>query len=437
MEVIRDGDGWTADFRFPSDRAAWGFLRSPLTEAGGIPWRPQSWTVETPGISLQRRGHYDLLAAAPGRQVPRNVRIRFSPFPGRMAADYDPAIVMTDGSVALYSEQFDSFPLNDPADAETYPADAGAAPLLPHTTRVTFRDQNGLLLHAGRRRPQVTIDDDSGSFILFGPASPVSTEGAALIVDPQLPVWLNDMLRRSAAPLLNLYAERLGPGPERKPTIIVGWAGTGGHFSMGGGTLPGTIVMRFEGAGLLEPNPETGRTSLWFIAHEAAHFWLGETVRYASPRDGWITEGGADLLAMRAISSVDRNYDPLPQLQKSVEDCAALTRGRGVADAIERAEHRAYYACGALFALVAEAAGGEPFFDFVRALIAQHREDGVVTRSDWLDELDRRSGGNALRGRIERLIDHGSDHPAADIAALLRAAGIPFRPGADGIPVLT
>jgi hypothetical protein len=53
----------------------------------------------------------------------------------------------------------------------------------------------------------------------------------------------------------------------------------------------------------------------------------------------------------------------------------ALTAGRGVASASERNEHRAYYACGALFGLVAEAASHRPFAEFVRRLIAENRAD--------------------------------------------------------------
>ena len=39
-------------------------------------------------------------------------------------------------------------------------------------------------------------------------------------------------------------------------------------------------------------------------------------------------------------------------LQSAVDDCASLTAGRGIASAEQRNEHRAYYACGALFGLV-------------------------------------------------------------------------------------
>src|SRR6185503_13160088 len=103
-------------------------------------------------------------------------------------------------------------------------------------------------------------------------------------------------------------------------------------------------VMTYEGAGVLEENARTRGSGLWFIAHESAHFWLGQAVHYDTARQSWITEGGADLLAIRTVPQVDPTYDWRGALQKEVDDCAALSAGRGIASALERNEYRAYYA---------------------------------------------------------------------------------------------
>ena len=159
--------------------------------------------------------------------------------------------------------------------------------------------------------------------------------------------------------------------------------------SMSGSVLPGLIVMNFEGSGITEPNDEIRERSLWFIAHEAAHFWLGQTVRYEFARDAWITEGGADLMAVRALKALDPAYDDRKALQEEVDDCVTLSQGRGVAEAGERGEHRAYYACGAVFAMAAEGAqkrrDGGDWFDFLRPVLAANRDDGVLSRGEWLD----------------------------------------------------
>ena len=123
-------------------------------------------------------------------------------------------------------------------------------------------------------------------------------------------------------------------------------------------------------------------------------------------------------------------------LQSALDDCAALTLRRGVASAEERGEHRAYYACGAVFGLVTETASHRPFSDFVRGLIEANRVDRVVTREEWLAALDQATGDPALSAAIARLIDRGADDPKAALADLLRRAGIAFTLADDGSPRL-
>jgi len=102
-----------------------------------------------------------------------------------------------------------------------------------------------------------------------------------------------------------------------------------------------------------------------------------------------------------------------------------------VAEAGERGEHRAYYACGAVFAMAAEAAqkrrDGGDWFDFLRPVLAANREDGVLSRAEWLDALTRVSGDPSLAPILDRMLDQGAADPAAVIADLFRRTGVPHR----------
>jgi hypothetical protein len=160
-------------------------------------------------------------------------------------------------------------------------------------------------------------------------------------------------------------------------------------------------------------------------------------VRYAVSRDAWIMEGGADLIAARAVAAMDPAYDQRAFLNAAIADCARLSAGRGIADAEQRGEHRAYYACGAVFGLVAEGASQRPFERFVRALIDANRADGVLTRAEWLAELDRVSGDPSLSRDIGQMLDAGAQDPKAAIGSLFRRAGVRFTLGEDGTPRLT
>ena len=195
---------------------------------------------------------------------------------------------------------------------------------------------------------------------------------------------------------------------------------------MTGSVLPNLLAMTFEGEGVLRENAGLRDHALWFIAHEAAHFWLGDAVVYEYSRDSWITEGGADLLAFRIVAEVDPHYDWRGELQKAIDDCVRLSTGQGVASAEDRGEQRAYYACGVVFGLVAEAASRRPFGAFVRRLVDANRADRVLTRGEWLAGLDRVSHDPSLSADIARLLDQGAPDPAALIASLFTRAGMRY-----------
>ena len=92
--------------------------------------------------------------AFPSRPVPRRVRIRFVPTAERMAGDYDPSLVFSDGAVALYSRQFDAFPTDDLAAIPRF-RPGGNLPW--STARVTYRDRAGPVLAGGVRRAAGTV----------------------------------------------------------------------------------------------------------------------------------------------------------------------------------------------------------------------------------------------------------------------------------------
>jgi hypothetical protein len=437
VDVTRHGDNWTADFHLDRPAPVWVFVRSSVTRDGALPWRAHDWIVETPGVRLERRGRYDVLVGENGTAVPAEVRLRFRPFAHDLLADSAPALAFSTGAVALFSRQFDLFALPDAAAAEQLPADLSTA-TIPYTrTRATFRDEGGPILHAGRRVPSVSLDDEDGTYVLFGPAEPVVSYGIATIIDPALPSWIRDALTNATPAILGRLAAALGPPPGTEPMLMVSWAGpTPRRVSMTGSVLPNLLQMTFEGEGVLRDNAGLRDHALWFIAHESAHFWLGEAVVYQYARDQWITEGGADLLAFRIVSEVDPAYDGRAELQKAIDDCVRLSTGHGVAGAEERNEQRAYYACGVVFGLVAEAASHRPFGAFVRRLVDENRADRVLTRGEWLAGLDRVSRDPSLSADIARLLDQGAPDPAALIASLFTRAGVRYALAENGRPRL-
>ncbi|MFN3836968.1 MAG: hypothetical protein ACK4MI_04560 [Brevundimonas sp.] len=429
VSVTRQGDHLSVDYRFGRDAVVWAFMDSALEADTRQPWRPRQWTVQTPGVVMERRGHYDIIRSTDGGPVPREVRFRVKPQAVDLEAEY-PTLLFSNGAVALPTRQLDVFALPSAEAAQDVPDDLNRVRLDGGPSRVTWRDDSGPVLFNGHRRDDLTTTDER-SYVLLGDATVTPGQGLSTVIDPNLPPWIGQEIRDFAPHVGQFYRDRLGaPGSGGDtPIVMVAWNGpTEQMTSMGGSVLPGLIVMAFEGRGVMTPQPEILERSRWFIGHEGAHFWLGQTVRYQFADEAWITEGGADLMAVRALKSLDANYDARAELQSEVDDCTDLAK-RPVAQAGARGEHRAYYACGAVFALAAEGAqrqrtGGD-WFDFLKPLLRQ--PDGVLSREEWLSALTRVSRDPSLRGDVERLLDQGAADPSAVIARLFQRTGVAFR----------
>ena len=435
VEVTRRGDTWSAEYFFDRRVTAWVFPRSDVTRAGGKPWRQDSWIVETSGVRLERRGRYDLLTAVQG-ELPRRVSLRFRPLAEGLRADYAPALKFSDGSVALYIGQFDCFPMDSMKAVGNLPSDLNNHPRPAADIRFVFRDLAGSVLLEGRRAA-VTETLINNTYVLFGGARAIETPDMVAILDPQLPEWIKESLARSVPVLISRYTQELGRLRDLRPTLMANWAGpTPRIVSRRGSVLRGLITLTYEGSGMLEESATQRQQGLWFIAHEAAHFWLGQTVGYEYARDAWITEGGAELLAFRSVADADPDYDPRPDINRAIADCIEFTRERGVESARDRGEHRAYYACGTVFGLVAEAGSGRSFYRFVRQLVDQNRADGLVSRAEWLAALDAATRKPALSRDIAQLLDRGAYDPGVFITDLLVRAGVNIETDVSGPPTL-
>lgn len=426
--VTRDGSNWRADYVFDREASAWAFYNSSNLNGSRQPWRTRDWVAITPGLSLERLAGLDVLKMRDGSPMPRRISLSLTPRGDNLEADY-PVLLFTDGSVAMFTGAFDVFPI--------------ASSNLPHLTaeeiadsrrqganaRISWTDTAGPVLVHGQRMENGETHDGN-AYVLFGRTQTNESERLVTVVDPELPVWIANSIETFSPRVADYYAMKLGPGQTDRPTIMATWYGpTEGTTTYGGSVLPGLIVMTFEGQELLSPSEGVLSDNRWFIAHEAAHFWLGQTVRAERSRESWITEGGADLLAVRAMQALDPGFDALEMLQKEVDDCVRLG-DRPVAGAGQRGDHRAYYACGAVLAMAAEAlqykATGGDWFDYLQPLIADNRASGVLHRTAWLTRLSSLSDDTALAKDIDVFLDNGNPDAAGFIASLFDRTGVNY-----------
>ena len=431
--LTRQADGsWLLDYRFRRKAPAWFFLRSFPT-LDGTSWRLGSWTVETPGVTLERLGNYDVIAGK--RAALKQVRIRIKPYGLSLKADYTPFLQFSDGGTAVYDAHYGLVPLKAAEDAATLPSDLNDLHIENPRGTLAIANPGGTMLYRGATTANVTHADfeGSGAYAYSGPARPIETAAFAGILDPGLPAWIQTELNDFTPRLFALYRDRLGPSASGRPMALVAWGGADmPGQSFGGSVLEGMVVMRISGTKAVASSPASLSKLRWFIGHESAHFWMGQTVRYERRADAWITEGTADVLAIRALQQLVPGYDARGELQREVDDCIKENgAGEPLSGASARGDMRANYACGATLLLVAEgmARKRDPradAFTWIRGLIDANRADGKVTQADWLAAFEATSGDLALVAKLRAYLDKGVNDPTAFLAALFETSGIGF-----------
>ena len=278
VRVSREGESWIVSYVLNADAERWVFPVSAVTFANDQPWRPKQWRMLTPNLELRRDGNYDVLRSTNGRSVPRKVRIAVTPTSGSLRREYDPAILLGDGAVALYSEQFDIAPAPTQARVAAWSPEMSVTDMDGAHARTTFHDRAGPVFVQGRRQVDPVLSG-AETYVVFGAARITDRgsrerAGVATLAHVDLPSWLNTELLELTPAIAARYADRLGPKIETgRPLLLLAWRGaTPGKVIADGGVRPGQILMTFEGEGLLEPNAKAQARAQWFIAHEISTF---------------------------------------------------------------------------------------------------------------------------------------------------------------------
>ena len=435
VSVSRSGDDFEAVYTLPRLAPAWGFFRSSLAADDRQPWRPRSWTVLTPGVKLERRGAYDALVATKGGPVPRTVRLRIAPYTREVLSDYVPALRLGPGGLALFDGQFSLFSVASPAALDRLGPDPETGAITDTSTRVRFRGSPAAVRLAGDTAGYAR-GNSAGTYGLFGVPGAAERDGMATVVDPQMPAWLAADILTFTPRLLDRYRKLLGSPGELRPTVLASWAGADRPgASLNGGVLKGLVLMRISGAAATQPSPALRSLAHRYIAHESAHFWLGQLVDYDKVADNWIVEGGADLLAIRALGASEPGYDARAALNKSLTDCIGASRRGGLASAAQRQDFQVKYDCGAILSLVAEKVAGGDFHAFVRRILAANSADRVVSTEEWLALLESYPAGRSLTPLVRPLLNQAQPTPRG-WTELLTAASIRYRLRPDQTPEL-
>lgn len=142
-------------------------------------------------------------------------------------------------------------------------------------------------------------------YAYFGPLKPARMGNVNVIIDPQAPAWLRDVLEDTTAKVSQFYEQAFQRKLIDKPLVsvaVVGFEGAPGSISIKGGAVGGGIAYRLQGAGLVDDHPKKRALMARLVAHEMAHLWQVNLTRGGiGGSDAWIHEGGAEAIMLEAL----------------------------------------------------------------------------------------------------------------------------------------
>lgn len=413
--LTADSDGtWLLDYRLPTRAHRWSFERSQPS-LDGTSWRLASHWPVTPGVTLTSRDGQD--AVAIDRPGIMSIQIRLKPFAEPLRGDQMPFVNFSDGGQAIFPGHF--------ALVASGTGTKGVE------TRLTIRRPASAILLAGSlHRNEVTFTlGGRDTYVYIGPARPTQSLEFVGIIDPGLPSWIKADIEDFTPRLLGLYQSRLGQSAVGRPMVLAAWGGFRKGSSFSGSVLDDMVVLELAGTRLADPDTSVRNRMRVFLAHETAHFWMGHTLRARRRADSWITEGAAELMAIRAQAALDPAYDAHAAVEARKKECGdGLPAGTSLESISTQGGQRPTYACGAMLYLVAEtmmkrSGDGKDLFDWLAALIGGRALRDEFGGSDWLSAARRAGLESPQIDRIERLLGEGWADPQAELDALLGPEG--------------
>ncbi|MCA1799496.1 MAG: hypothetical protein LC632_08580 [Xanthomonadaceae bacterium] len=394
VEVRELADGaWHATWRFQEPVSGMRFARPARY------FREDAWRVLTPGYALARDGDSQVVLGGDAAPV-AEIQVEFPVDTRKFPREYEFFHRFSDGSVALYTGMLHAETLDGRVVATTVTVDPGPA------------------------RALVTTDTEGadGTYAYVGNIPPLHAAHMRAVVDPGLPPWLAYELEQRTETFFALLAERTGHQLERKPLVLFNFVpGERDGYAYRGGALQGLIHLSAVGDGWHDADPNAVRAMLRFIAHEAAHMWNADLVKYRSGSPPWLHEGGADALSERILVAAGI-AGPAALAAFDAEALDECTRQPELALSEARSD-RAPYACGSLVASWSEQLlqAADPtldLFDFTGRLIARARAgDGRYGEDDWFAVLKAMGAEAAAVDALQAFVRAPQAAPAWRAAA--------------------
>lgn len=269
-------------------------------------YREVAWTIETPGLSLAYEPGGDEYIT--GEQPFQECVIQVARFDGIAFDKYAPQLNFSNGDLGIFLGHF-----------------MGKARIDDHHWIINYQiDLSGSEPHILSKM----ANKGERTYAYFGSLTSEQKSFGTVIVDPSLPAWFQKVAMETSQVMIEYYSKTFGPLPF-KPFILIAGDVERDDFSMKGSVIADQIVYNISGKVLKEFKPHFKPYFERLVSHEIAHFWQYQYCQRYGEAETWISEGGADILAVHALldqglwdQKLVDNYsnDHLQHLQKATKD---------------------------------------------------------------------------------------------------------------------
>lgn len=261
--------------------------------------------------------------------------------------------------------------------------------------------------------PVVWTDSGEGRYVYVGDTPPLATPQLDAVLDRALPDAIRDQLLRQLPAFMRLFADRLGPVPDKLTVFVSFDTSPQQGWGRQGGVLPGQVTVHFYGEQWPQEMTEPGFADdlAWHFAHEAAHVYQRQ-LHAEEGGNAWIHEGGADAfaaLAMRTVAPEAGAYVDA-RVAQAPDACRRILGTRSVRAAITAGDFDAGYACGLVVALTIDRG------------VRRVRPDLDGLYAVWRDYLGRAGAASASADRAALFLDCVARAGGADLAAWVQRA---------------
>ncbi len=427
---VRDlADGsWAVDYFFEEPKEAVFFPRS-LGD-----YRTQSWTPAAGSPVVERVDGLDAMIFDAPTQTASYI---ISPHTEDVMGDYTPWLAFSDGSLALYTGQFELLDGKTRDAISALQGNLGAWEGEQGVLGVRVLSEEPMLFRSEPRpSPVETRSAGEGDYVVVGD-TPLQ-EGASYIgvIDSALPPQISDSLDADLGEIFAHYESVFGYALPSRVSLLFAFGGfdhPGYSFS---GSVIGDdlIVMSASGEVLRDYPPGIRRHILWFFAHEGAHLFQGvDGVMPGLGADSWIHEGSANAMAVETIMAMGAGNEGYrrSELNTALGGCApALANGP-----LNTLAGQMHYDCGQLFFVMADADLPEAnVYDIWRAIqdTVRTRDIEAVTTEIVIETFAELGVQDALVEQIEALVFEETSEPHTDILRAMETRGMSFELDEDG-----